>query len=135
MYPSAVRLTWSVELEDELVWRKLKDVLSNMVNEDRFMTMVAKLKDSADAGLKDPVGATQLLTANFQLTEGETTGVQRELMGSADSTMWGLANALTATAREAEYERKAELEKAAGNLLNSPGAWSAYRVAEAKEAA
>jgi hypothetical protein len=124
-------------LDDEVMWRKMRDAFRAMKSPERFRELVdtAKAANSARAQLTDAVGASELLTENVGLTEAEGKDVERALLTDGNMTLWGLTNALTTVARKAEYERKAELEKAAGKLLTAgPKTWEPYRVAEAQTA-
>ena len=122
----------TLRMEDELVMAKLKDLISGMVNAERFHAMVAKMRDADHADLADPVAASELLGRNLGLGAGELNAIQGQLMsGELKPNMWGLANALTATARELEFERKTELESAAGKLIHQPRDWAQYTEAVA----
>ena len=81
--------------------------------------------------IDNPIAATQLLTKNVGLTESEQEAVQNNLITAGDASIWGLANALTATARNLDMERKLEMEVAAGRLLEDPKHWKVYANAQA----
>jgi hypothetical protein len=122
----------TLRMEDELVMAKLKDLISGMVDAERFHAMILKMKGANRADLADPVAASELLGKNLGLGAGELNAVQGQLMsGDLKPNMWGLANALTATAKELEFERKTELESAAGKLIHQPQSWKEYREAVA----
>jgi hypothetical protein len=122
----------TLQMEDKVVLSKLKDLIVAMANAERFGKLVATMRDADGADLQDPVAASQLLASNLGLTGGEFHGIQAQLMsGENRPTVWGLTNALTATAREMEFERKTELESAAGKLINNPRGWRAYTEAVA----
>jgi hypothetical protein len=118
-------------LRDETTLSELRDTLDHMADRDRFQNLVSTLQDSAKTELQNPPAASQLLTKNTKLTEAEAEGVTVEMMRSGDPTIWGLTNALTATARDLEYERKAELEKLAGGIMADPRTWKQYAEATA----
>jgi len=122
----------TMRAEDQLTMMKMRDLVTAMANQDRFNLLIDTMKDSAKAELTDPVAATEMLRDNLRLTEVEHHEVQKQLMADTTSpSMWTLTNALTATAREIDYERKAELETAAGRLLNKVGEWTQYQEAVA----
>ncbi len=122
----------TLRMEDELVMAKLGDLISGMVNSERFLAVIRKMRDADGTDLADPVAASELLGKNLGLGVGELHAVQGQLMSSElKPNMWGLANALTATARELEFERKSELEAAAGKLIHHPSAWTQYAEAVA----
>jgi hypothetical protein len=122
----------TIRMEDELVMAKMRDLVAAMANHEAFAKMVATLQRAATASLADPVAASELLGNNLGLGDGELHQVQREMMTAPGTdNMWGLANALTATAREMDFERKAELETAAGKLMTATGSWRQYTEAAA----
>jgi len=112
--------------EDALVFDKMRDVLRAMNDGEQFQRLLATAQDSAQAKLGDPAAASQLVVRNMGLTEDETKVFNNQLLTAGDATMWGLTNALTATARNLEYERKADLERAAGQLLGNEAQWKQY---------
>lgn len=116
----------TLRAEDDLLISKMRDVVLNMADSENFSKLVGNIKQAAGAELADPIAATQLLTRNAGLKEFELNAVQGELVRSGNPTMWGLTNALTATAREMDFERKAGLEAFAGSLINDLGGWKQY---------
>jgi hypothetical protein len=119
----------TLKAEDQLVIDKMRDIVAAMYDTQKFAEMLETATDSADkdkAGLKSPVHATQLLASDTGLTEVEGVMVWNEMMRGGDPTMWGLTNALTATARQLEFERKAVLETTAGRVLSGKEGWSRY---------
>lgn len=122
-FMQALMTDGTAALEDELVWRKLRDAFRAMADGDRFQEILTFCKDGVEATLEQPIAASRLLALNVGLTERETSAVQNNLITAGDPTVWGLTNALTASARTLEYERKAELERAAGKLISDKATW------------
>jgi hypothetical protein len=119
----------TIRAEDQLVIDKMRDVVRAMYDKDRFADLLRVAQDSADedkAGLKSPVHATELLANNAGLTAVEGVMLWNEMLSGGDSTVYGLTNALTATARGLEFERKAQLENFAGAMLVQKGGWERY---------
>jgi hypothetical protein len=121
----------TIKREDQLIIDKMRDVVSNMADTDNFREMLDTMQDSARATLDDPIAATELLTNTLKLTEKEHHAVQNNLLTSGLPNMWGLTNALTATARDMDMERKAELEVAAGKIMETTQDWRKYTEAKA----
>lgn len=121
----------TLKAEDELLISKMRDVVLNMADEENFAKLVGKIKDANHAVLIDPIAASELLTQNAGLKEFEMNAMQGELVRGGNPTVWGLTNALTATAREMDFERKASLEAFAGSLLADIGGWKQYTDAAA----
>ena len=116
----------TLRAEDRLKIQKMRDIVLAMKDAERFKELVDTMKGAVKATLDNPIEASVLLGKNLNLSEGETQAVQNELVAGGISSMWGLTNALTATARSMDFERKAELEAAAGGLLDNPAAWKSY---------
>jgi hypothetical protein len=119
----------TLRAEDQLVIDKMRDVVKAMHDADRFAELLRTATDAADrdvAGLKSPVKATELLATNASLSEVEGVMLWNNMMTEGDPTVYGLTNALTATARTLEFERKSELERFAGGLLTERRGWNSY---------
>ena len=121
----------TIKKEDQLIIDKMRDVVKGMADTDRFKELMATMTDSAHARVNDPIAASVLLGNNLSLKEGELRLVQNNMVNGGDSSMWGLTNALTATARNLDFERKAELELAAGTILETASTWRQYTEAAA----
>lgn len=121
----------TIRKEDQLIIDKMRDVVTGMADTNRFRELMGTLTESTQAALPNPIAATEILGKNLSLTEGELVTVKNEMIQGGDSTMWGLTNALTATARELDFERKSELELAAGTLLENARGWKQFTEADA----
>lgn len=121
----------TIRKEDQLIIDKMRDVVTGMADTERFKELMATMTDSARATVNDPIAASEVLSKNLSLKEGELRLVQNNMVTGGDSSMWGLTNALTATARDLDFERKAELELAAGTILETASAWKQYTEAAA----
>lgn len=112
--------------EDEVVFDKMRDVLKAMNNGEQFQKLLLTAQESAQAKLENPKAAASKIVDTMRLSDDESGLFHNHMLTAGDPTMWGLTNALTATARTLEYERKAELERAAGTLLGDQAAWKQY---------
>lgn len=121
----------TIRKEDQLIIDKMRDVVNNMADTGRFQQLLASMTESTQARIGDTIAATQVLGRQLSLTEGELRTVQNEMVQGGDPTMWGLVNSLTATARELDFERKAELELQAGTLLEAANTWKQFTDATA----
>lgn len=122
----------TLRAEDRLTMRKMKELVASMANHEQFNTILSTLRNAAEVKVEDPVAATELLTANLRLKDYENHEIQKALMADTSApTIWSLGNALTSTARTFEFERKAELEAAAGTLMSNPKMWKQYAEAAA----
>lgn len=120
-------------LDDQVVFRKLRDAMRSLKSRDHFDRFVTAVREADRKEVADPVGACELLTENVGLTGAEHEALKTNLLTDGNPTPWGLINGLTAVAREAEFERKTELERAAGKLLfQRPDDWRPYMEAESQ---
>lgn len=122
----------TMKLDDQATLAKMRDFVAAMANKEVFGKLVATFREAKTATLVDPVAASQVLQRNVGLSESELHVVQSQMMLPENgNSMWGLANALTATARTIDFERKADLERAAGKLMESVNTWKQYTEAAA----
>jgi len=121
----------TIRKEDQLIIDKMRDVVTGMADTDRFQELLDTINDSTRAKIDDPIAATEILGNRLTLKEGELRTVQNKMMSEGDASMWGLTNALTATARKLDFERKAELELAAGTILEDTSLWNSFTTATA----
>lgn len=121
----------TLRLEDKLVMEKMRDVVRTMADPDEFRKLVGTVRESAGVALPDPIEAAVVLARNAGLADDELHAVQGELVRGGNPTMWGLTNALTAVARNLEFERKAELEVFAGAMVADNSVWTQYTKAAA----
>lgn len=121
----------TIRKEDQLIIDKMRDVVTGMADTDRFQELLVSMTDSTRAAIHDPIVATEILGQNLSLGEGELRAVQNQMVNGGDASMWGLTNALTATARDLDFERKAELELAAGTILENAQTWKQFTDATA----
>lgn len=117
----------TLAIQNELLQSQVKDTLDMMDDRDHFEKVLALMKDTAAAEIERPVDAVQVLAKRVGLSQDETSAVEGNLVRGGDSTLWGLVNALTATAREVpSFDRRAGLEDAAGKVISQRGNWNQY---------
>lgn len=108
------------------------DTIRNFANPDTFEKLWTNLNNAVEAEVEKPIAASRFLANKLGMTEDETSAMQERLVAQADSTVWGLTQALTFTAHEIDdYDRQHELELAAGRLLETPAAWKELQSVEA----
>lgn len=118
------------EADDRALMMKMTDVVRAAFNEERFQQLIAGVQLTAQHRIeKDPNAAIALVVEEYALPEKSEGGILKHLISGGDLTQWGLSNAVTAYAQEAEhdYERATELEKIGGKLLTLRGAaWERF---------
>jgi hypothetical protein len=111
------------EADNRAFLMKARDVIEAAFNEVWFNADL----EAARASTEDTIEATAVesvvsdVTDRFSLTEGEKSGVLAGLIEGADLSRWGLINAVTSQAHNAEsYDRVVELQRAGSDLLDVP---------------
>jgi hypothetical protein len=108
--------------DDRAYFLKVRDAVRASLDEARFEQIVESLRETTTGPkVADPVAATKVLGKTFDLTDGETSSVLLRLASGGDLSRWGMVNALTAAAKDAdEFDRQADLELAGGALVAMP---------------
>jgi hypothetical protein len=108
---------------DEAIWRQIRDVVRGAFEEARFDARCKEMGALVEVKL-DPTKVTDTVTfarKKFNLTETEGNSVLGHLIAGGDLTGYGLFNAVTRTAEDAEsYDRASELEALGGKLIELP---------------
>jgi hypothetical protein len=121
------------KLEDELVLRKVQDVLKHAFDQDNFAAYIAKMGATTQEFIQGDVTASvEALGPTLGLQVGERQSVLRHLIQGGDLSRFGLVNAVTRTAEDvSSYDRATELESAGYRLADlAKHDW--LRVANAK---
>lgn len=109
-------------LEDEVVLRKVQDVIKHAFDQVAFERFVNKLKDTTQQHIEGDVSASvEALGPSLGLNVGERQSVLRHLIEGGDLSRYGLANAVTRTAEDVEsYDRATEIETLGYRLIQLP---------------
>lgn len=120
-------------LEDEVVLRKVRDVIAHAFNEQAFRKFIDSLGETTQQKIGGDVNAAvEALGPTLGLQMGERQSVLRHLIEGGDLSRYGLANAVTRTAEDIEsYDRATEIETLGYRLIELPQQdWR--RISEAK---
>lgn len=98
---------------------KIRDHVAAALDEARFMETVALMQQSAEIPITGSVEkGVEAVASRFGLSRGEKESVLKNLIEGADLSLWGISNAVTATAKDAkDYDRATELEAIGGRFL------------------
>lgn len=108
-------------LDDEVFLRKIADTIRNFADPVWFNEAIRRMMDADTLTLDSPIAATQVLAKRFGMTQAETEMVQNTLVrDSVNGSLLDLAQAVTRTAQDLEFERRVEFEMKAGELLYLP---------------
>jgi hypothetical protein len=101
---------------------KLRDNIKATLDEAKFFNLIDRIQQTTS--MRFDVGVEKIVERTgqrFGLTLDERTDVFTNLIEGADLSLWGLSNAVTATAQTVKsYDRASELEVLGGRLLLLP---------------
>jgi hypothetical protein len=121
--------TETVEADNKAFMLKVEDTVRHAVNELAFQSEVKRLREAAGNKIppKEIDGTVKEVTKRFNLTQGEGESVLGHLIEGGDLSQWGLANAVTRLAHDAEdYDRSVEIERLGGRVIDlEPHEWKA----------
>jgi len=111
-------------VSDEALMLQTRDVVRNSLEGEWFQNSLSKMRNAAGVIIDrdTPIEKVVERTAkDMKLSKGEGDSVLRNLIEGGDLTAWGMANAITATARDTEdYDRVIELERVGNRLIEKP---------------
>jgi uncharacterized protein YeeX (DUF496 family) len=110
------------KLEDRTVLMKVRDVLKAAMDAAEFQKAIEKMEQQLTERVQgDPAKAIELLGESSQLADGEKVSILRHLIDGGDLSRFGMMNAVTRSAADAEsYDRATELETLGGRVLDLP---------------
>jgi len=114
------------EADDKAFWMKVRDVIEAHVTPATFETIVKRWKEAKEQKITgDPVKVVEVTAKQYGLSEMERVGVLHHLIDGHDLSAYGLMNAVTRTAADADtYDRATELERLGPEILElDPAAW------------
>jgi hypothetical protein len=114
----------TLQADDRAFFLRVRDTVAAAVSEATLRAVGEKLRRTREIRIADdPVKSVEVLAQRHALTDAERSGVLRSLVEGADLTGYGLVNAVTRFAQQAEdYDRATELEALGGRLLELPAA-------------
>jgi hypothetical protein len=116
------------QADDRAFFLKVQDAVGSMFDAGRFDTRLMQYRDAQAVVIEaDPVRVVEATARRFQLNDTERTSVLRHLIRGGDLSAWGVANAVTRAAEDAEqYDRATELEAIGGKVVElAPSEWRA----------
>jgi hypothetical protein len=112
------------QLDDAAFFAKVADTVRHVVSRERFDATLARFQGAADVQVK-PVEAVEVVQKQLQLTDGEKDSVLNHLIKGGDLSVWGVSNAVTRMAHDAEnYDKSMEFQKAGNAVIElKPTQW------------
>ena len=101
---------------------QVRDILKHVLTEVQFHKMIADYVISADIKIEKPVDTVRNVTKKFQgvLAESDIDSILNNMVQSGDMSKYGLANAVTFMAHDAEVDKAYELEKVGHKIIVMP---------------
>jgi len=118
--------------DDRTFYLQARDAIRQAVSETSFDQTVDLIRAAGQsATIVAPVAATEKLAQTYSLNDGERDGVLASLARGGDLSRWGLINAVTDSAKDADtFDRQEEIERIGGMLLTVAGNdWGAIATA------
>ncbi len=109
-------------VSDAATWMQLRDVVGAAFDQAKFQTMADEIAGTVEDRItNDPMEVIESTAKRFGLAETEKTSVLRHLIEGGDLTRYGVFNAVTRAAEDAEsYDRATELERIGGQIVELP---------------
>ncbi|HXP76569.1 MAG TPA: hypothetical protein VN823_20695, partial [Stellaceae bacterium] len=114
------------QADDKALLLKVRDTIRASLDEGLFTRWVDRLEGTTERKLEgDVTKAVEVLSNRLSLTQDEQSSVLRHLIEGGDLSQYGLINAVTRTAEDAQsYDRATELEMAGATVLDlKPTEW------------
>ena len=120
--------------EDKLLIGQTTDILKAIASPEFSQRMGDQLRATKDTALvENPEVAVEMIAKELGIRESERSGVLESFIKDQDYSLWGMANAVTEQANNAEavsYDRASELEEIGGKILGMGNrTWGQYATA------
>lgn len=111
----------AIKADNDALMLKVRDTVKHSFDEAAFYREVSRLQKAA--GIEIPSikveDTVKDITKRFNLTDQEGESVLSNLIKGGDLSKWGLANAVTRLAHNAEdYDRSVEFERIGGRIID-----------------
>jgi hypothetical protein len=115
-------INWSEQtsnLENQLLWSKLTDMIHNTFNKETFQTWIDEINQVAHEHIPKPTIAVNKLVSLFPEINKDDTDTILEQFAEYGYNKWGLTQAVTRTAQNKEdYEKQIKYEQLAPKILD-----------------
>ena len=114
-------INWSkntVQLEDEILWSKLRDMIQQTFNQTVFQKWIDEINDVAQVEIPKPTLAVDNIVKHFNMPDSRREALLNQFVKETPN-QWGISMAVTRCAQEEKnYEAQIEMEKIGAKLLN-----------------
>jgi len=116
---------------DDAFYLRLRDIVDEALKPETFREQTDRFQEAHGRKIKRSVEDT--ITAigdRFSISEQEKKAVMEALFDEGEKSQWGLANAITASAKLQPYDRQVELERVGADIVEMNGdEWQKMAVA------
>jgi hypothetical protein len=123
----------TMAIDDKAFWMKVQDVVASTLDAAHFEQTIAKLRESTEQHIANPIGTVEQLANKYSLNEGDKNGILTKLLqgdsmlhsNGLHNTRYGLIQAVTAHSQDVDdYESATDFETLGGRILDlSPTEW------------
>lgn len=109
-------------LTDAALWSQTRDVVASAFDRIQFDALIDKVAATADQRIEgDVIKVIDKASSTFGFSQTEKSSVLKHLIDGGTLSRYGLFNAITRTAEDADdYERASELERVGGKVIELP---------------
>lgn len=108
------------EMDDRVLWNKVRDVVDGMFTMDGFTSLVQRFADAGSVRI-EATEAIEEVTTRYKLQEDEKNSVLNHLIEGGDLSVYGLSAAVTRASTDVpSYDRAVELERVGGEIIELP---------------
>ena len=123
------------EVDDKAFFLKVRDVVKATCTREMLDILIYEMKEAQDIKITKPVQCVEVASKKLNLSKTEQESVLMHLVNNGDLSAYGLAQAVTRTAQDAEsYDRATELEEAGITVVDNATslvAWTGFRFGSA----
>ncbi|OGW81647.1 MAG: hypothetical protein A3G33_08310 [Omnitrophica bacterium RIFCSPLOWO2_12_FULL_44_17] len=105
-------------LENELIFRKVKDMVTSIFSPETFRKLVSQLQEATAVAIMEPEKAIKNIVARYSLTETHKEEILKSFIDEGDSSKYGLIQAVTYIAHsEEDPQESTRIEAIGGDIL------------------
>ena len=103
--------------ENQTLWLQVRDVIRSTFDPVTFRKWVSQVRKGTEVEIHNPINAVNNVIETFGINENLREDLLNHFSREGDMTQWGLANAVTRTARNMENpDKMIEMEIIGGNV-------------------
>tara|TARA_R110000803_G_scaffold210718_1_gene283366 strand:- start:3490 stop:4704 length:1215 start_codon:yes stop_codon:yes gene_type:complete len=116
-----IRSTERRQKESEVIWLKVKDAIATAFDAEKFQAHIDRLNDATQVVLENPTEAVDNVVEAYSLSDDTRDAILANLVGSGDTSQYGLVQAVTGVAHGLDAahrtEAASELETIGAKIL------------------